>query len=277
MIDKQHDLPLTNQAEILQLSRSSLYYVPVPISPADLELMRRIDHLHTDYPFMGARMLRDRLKALGYCVGRRHVARLMRIMGIEALYRKKKTTKRNPEHAVFPYLLRGMTIDQPNQVWAADISYIPMRRGFLYLFAIIDWATRRVLAWRLSNTLTTDFCIETVQEAIAKYGKPQIFNTDQGSQFTDGDFVALIREEHGIALSMDGKGCWRDNVFIERFWRSLKYEEVYLHAYESASQARAGIGTYITFYNSARPHSALDGRTPDAAYFTSPAVDEMAA
>jgi putative transposase len=272
MIDKKHDLPLTTQADILQLSRSSLYYVPVPISPPDLELMRRIDHLHTDYPFMGARMLRDRLNALGYRVGRRHVSRLMRIMGIEALYRKKKTTKRNPEHAVFPYLLRGMTIDKPNQVWAADISYIPMRRGFLYLFAIIDWATRRVLAWRLSNTLTTDFCIETVQEAIAQYGKPEIFNTDQGSQFTDGDFVELIRDKHAIQLSMDGKGCWRDNVFIERFWRSLKYEEVYLHAYESTSEARASIGKYIAFYNGIRPHSALDGRTPDAAYFTSPAA-----
>jgi len=273
MIDREHDLSLTRQADILQLSRSSLYYVPVEISAADLELMRRIDHLHTDYPFMGARMLRDRLKALGYSIGRRHVARLMRLMGIEALYRKKRTTKRNPEHPVFPYLLRGLTINRPNQVWAADISYIPMRRGFLYLFAIIDWATRRVLAWRLSNTLTTDFCIETVQEAIAKHGKPEIFNTDQGAQFTDGDFVALIRKEHGIALSMDGKGCWRDNVFIERFWRSLKYEEVYLHAYESASQARVGIGRYIEFYNGTRPHSALDGRTPDAAYFTSAAVE----
>lgn len=273
MIDRESDLSLTRQADILQLSRSSLYYVPVPISPADLELMRRIDHLHTHYPFMGARMLRDRLKALGYTVGRRHVARLMRLMGLEALYRKKRTTKRNPEHPVFPYLLRGMTIDRPNQVWAADISYIPMQRGFLYLFAIIDWATRRVLAWRLSNTLTTDFCIETVREAIAAHGKPEIFNTDQGSQFTDGDFVDLIRKEHGIALSMDGKGCWRDNVFIERFWRSLKYEEVYLHAYESATQARAGIGRYIEFYNSMRPHSALDGRTPDAAYFISPAVE----
>ena len=273
MIDRDHDLSLTRQAQILGLSRSSLYYVPVEISPADLELMRKIDHLHTDYPFMGARMLRDRLKALGYSVGRRHVARLMRLMGIEALYRKKRTTKRNPEHSVFPYLLRGLTIERPNHVWCADISYIPMRRGFLYLFAVLDWATRRVLAWRLSNTLTTDFCIETVQEAIANHGKPEIFNTDQGSQFTDGNFVALIRDEHHIALSMDGKGCWRDNVFIERFWRSLKYEEVYLHAYESASQARVSMGKYIEFYNSARPHSALDGRTPDAAYFTSSAVE----
>lgn len=272
MIDPEHRLSRTRQAEILDLSRSSLYYKPVPIPAADLELMRTIDQLHLDYPFAGARMLRDMLKPKGHRVGRRHVTRLMRIMGIEALYRKKKTTKRNPEHSVFPYLLRGLTIERPNHVWCADISYIPMQRGFLYLFAVLDWATRRVLAWRLSNTLTTDFCIETVQEAIAKYGKPEIFNTDQGSQFTDGDFVQLIREEHGIALSMDGKGCWRDNVFIERFWRSIKYEEVYLHAYESASQARGGIGTYIEFYNSARPHSALDGRTPDAAYFNSTAV-----
>jgi len=273
MIDRGHDLPLTHQADILHISRSSLYYVPVEISPADLEVMRTIDHLHTDYPFMGARMLRDRLKALGYGVGRRHVARLMRLMGIEALYRKKRTTKRNPEHSVFPYLLRGMSIERANHVWCADISYIPMSRGFLYLFAVLDWATRRVLAWRLSNTLTADFCIEAVQEAIAEHGRPEIFNTDQGSQFTDGDFVALIRDEHAIALSMDGKGCWRDNVFIERFWRSLKYEEVFLHAYESASQARASIGKYIEFYNGTRPHSALDGRTPDAAYFTSPAVE----
>ena len=272
MIDRKHDLPLTRQAEVLSLARSTLYYAPKPISAADLEIMGRIDRLHTDWPFMGARMLRDRLKAEGYRIGRRHVARLMRLMGIEALYRKRKTTKRNPEHAVFPYLLRGLSITRPNHVWCADISYIPMQHGFLYLFAVLDWATRRVLAWRLSNTLTTDFCIEAVQEAIATYGKPEIFNTDQGCQFTDGDFVRLIREEHGIALSMDGKGCWRDNVFVERFWRSIKYEEVYLHAYESGSQARAGIGRYIAFYNTQRPHSALDGRTPDAAYFTLPAA-----
>jgi putative transposase len=246
--------------------------VPAAISAADLELMQNIDVLHTEYPFMGARMLRDRLKALGYAAGRRHVARLMRLMGIEALYRRKSSTKRNPEHPVFPYLLRGLNIERPNQVWCADISYIPMRRGFLYLFAVLDWATRRVLAWRLSNTLTTDFCIEAVQEAIALHGKPEIFNTDQGSQFTDGDFVRMIREEHGIALSMDGKGCWRDNLVVERFWRSIKYEEVYLHAYESASGARAGIGKYIEFYNGQRPHTALDGRTPDAAYFNHNAV-----
>jgi putative transposase len=273
MIDREHDLSLTRQAEVLGISRSSLYYDPKPVSATDLELMREIDRLHLDYPFAGARMLRDMLKAKGYRLGRRHVARLMRLMGVEALYRKKRTTKRNPDHPVFPYLLRNLVIERANHVWAADISYIPMRRGFLYLFAVLDWATRRVLAWRLSNTLTTDFCIDAVQEAIATHGKPEIFNTDQGSQFTNVDFVKLIREEHGIALSMDGKGCWRDNVFVERFWRSIKYEEVYLHAYESASQARAKIGTYIEFYNSTRPHSALDGRTPDAAYFTSPAVE----
>jgi putative transposase len=273
MIDREHDLSLTRQAEVLGISRSSLYYDPKPVSATDLELMREIDRLHLDYPFAGARMLRDMLKAKGYRLGRRHVARLMRLMGVEALYRKKRTTKRNPDHPVFPYLLRNLVIERANHVWAADISHIPMRRGFLYLFAVLDWATRRVLAWRLSNTLTTDFCIDAVQEAIATHGKPEIFNTDQGSQFTNVDFVKLIREEHGIALSMDGKGCWRDNVFVERFWRSIKYEEVYLHAYESASQARAKIGTYIEFYNSTRPHSALDGRTPDAAYFTSPAVE----
>ena len=273
MIDREHDLSLTRQAELLRLSRGSLYYQPKPVSAADLELMREIDHLHLDYPFAGARMLRDFLRGKGYRVGRRHVARLMRLMGIEALYRKKRTTKRNPDHPVFPYLLRNLVIERPNHVWAADICYIPMRRGFLYLFAVLDWATRRVLAWRLSNTLATDFCIEAVQEAIATHGKPEIFNTDQGSQFSDHDFVQLIREEHGIALSMDGKGCWRDNVFVERFWRSLKYEEVYLHAYESTSEARRAIGKYIAFYNALRPHSALDGRTPDAVYFTSPAAE----
>jgi putative transposase len=272
VIDREHDLPLTRQAQILGLSRSSLYYVPAPVSEVDLALMREIDRLHLEHPFAGARMLRDMLKRKGHAVGRRHIARLMRLMGVEALYRKQRTTKRNPDHSVFPYLLRDLTIERPNHVWAADISYIPMRRGFLYLFAVLDWATRRVLAWRLSNTLTTDFCIEAVQEAITKYNKPEIFNTDQGSQFTAPAFVQLIREEHRIALSMDGKGCWRDNVFVERFWRSIKYEEVYLHAYENASQARIGIGKYIEFYNNQRPHSALDGRTPDEVYFSSSAV-----
>jgi putative transposase len=269
MIDHGHNLPLTRQAELLELSRGSLYYEAKGPSQLDVEIMREIDRLHMEYPYMGARMLRDSLKQRGYRIGRHHVARLMRVIGIEALYREKSTSRRNPDHAVFPYLLRDIAIERPNHVWSADITYIPMRRGFLYLFAVMDWATRRILAWRLSNSLTTDFCIDAVEEAIDQHGCPEIFNTDQGVQFTSGDFVRLIREQHGIALSMDGKGCWRDNVMIERFWKSLKYEEVYLHAYESASEAKTSIGRYIAFYNSGRPHSTLDGKTPDAVYFTS--------
>ena len=269
MIDRNHPLPLSDQAELLNLSRSGLYYTPVPISETDLQLMREIDRLHTDHPFAGARMLRDMLKRHGYRVGRRHVGRLMSLMGIEALYRKKKGTKTNPEHAVFPYLLRNLVIDLPNQVWCADISYIPMRHGFLYLFVVMDWFSRDVMAWRLSNSLTTDFCIDAVEEAIAKHGCPEIFNTDQGCQFTDSDFVDLLKR-HGIAISMDGKGAWRDNVFVERFWRSIKYEEVYLRAYESAAEAKHFIGRYISFYNEHRPHSSLGGRTPDEVYFNQP-------
>jgi putative transposase len=270
MIDRDHALPLSHQAELLDLSRSGLYYEPVAMSKTDQQLMREIDRLHTEYPFAGARMLRDMLRKRGYDVlGRRHVGRLMRLMGIEALYRKKKSTTRNPEHPVYPYLLRGLEIDRPNQVWAADITYIPMRQGFLYLFVILDWATRRVLEWRLSNSLTTDFCMDGLESAIARFGCPQIFNTDQGCQFTDRAFVGTLKTR-GIAISMDGRGAWRDNVFVERFWRSIKYEEVYLRAYESASEAKAFIGRYITFYNASRPHSSLDGRTPDEVYFSQP-------
>lgn len=269
MIDRDHALPLAHQAQMLELSRSSLYYVPVPISQADLDLMREIDVLHTDYPFAGARMLRGMLRNKGHRIGRRHVGRLMDLMGIEALYRKKRGTKRNPAHPIYPYLLRNLVVDAPNQAWCADISYIPMRRGFLYLFAVLDWATRKVLAWRLSNSLTTDFCIDTVEEAIAKHGCPQIFNTDQGCQFTAIDFTEMLKA-NSIAISMDGRGAWRDNVFIERFWRSLKYEEVYLRAYDSASDAKHFIGRYVSFYNQYRPHSSLDGRTPDEVYFNRP-------
>ena len=250
---------------------TKLYYALAPISATDLELMREIDRLHTDYPFAGARMLRDMIRARGLRVGRRHVGRLMHLMGIEALYRKKRTSKRDPEHQVFPYLLRNLVIDRPNQVWCADISYIPMRHGFLYLFAVLDWATRKVLAWRLSNSLSTDFCIDAVEEAIARFGHPQIFNTDQGSQFTDARFVELLRS-HEVALSMDGRGAWRDNVVVERLWRSLKYEEVYLRAYESVSEAKHFIARYIAFYNTLRPHSTLDGAAPDARYFAAPAA-----
>ena len=268
MSDARHDLPLTRQAELLNLSRGSLYYVAKGPAERDLELMREIDRLHLEYPYMGARMLRDTLALQGDRICRRHVARLMRVMGIEALYAQKSTSRRHPQHFVFPYLLRDITIAQPNHVWFADITYIPMERGFLYLFAVMDWATRRILAWRLLNSLTTDFCIDAVEEAIERYGSPEIFNTDQGVQFTSSDFVQIIREKHGIALSMDGKGCWRDNVTIERFWRSLKYEKAYLHAYDGTSAAKFGIGKYVAFYNSSRPHSALDGQTPDAVYFT---------
>jgi putative transposase len=269
MIDRDHALPLSRQAEVLNLSRGSLYYKPLPTSDADLELMREMDVLHTDHPFAGARMLRGLLRRKGHHIGRRHVARLMRLMGIEALYRKKKGTNTNPAHPIHPYLLRNRVIDRPNQAWCADISYIPMRRGFLYLFAILDWKTRRVLAWRLSNSLTNDFCIDAVEAAIALHGAPEIFNTDQGCQFTALAFVETLKS-YGIAISMDGRGAWRDNVFVERFWRSLKYEEVYLRAYETTSEAKHFIGRYISFYNSERPHSALDGCTPDEVYFNQP-------
>jgi putative transposase len=268
MISREHRLPVTRQAELLELSRASVYYQPVPVSAADLVLMRRMDQLHLELPFAGSRMLRDLLVGEGFVVGRKHVATLMAKMGIEAIYRRRNTSRRHPGHAVFPYLLRGLAIERPNQVWAADITYIPMARGFVYLVAILDWATRRVLAWRVSNSLTTDFCLEAVEDAIRNHGVPEILNTDQGSQFTSSAFIGLL-QQHGIAISMDGKGCWRDNVIVERFWKSIKYEEVYLHAYDSVSAAKAGITRYVSFYNSRRPHKALDRRTPDVVYFSS--------
>ena len=268
MINRAHDLSIVRQAELLGLSRSSVYYEAEPVSAADLALMRRIDELHLQWPFMGARMLRDQLGQQGVRVGRRHVATLMRKMGLEALYRKPNTSRRHAAHPVFPYLLRGLTINRPNQVWATDITYIPMARGFVYLVAVMDWATRKVLSWRLSNSLSTEFCIEALEEAIARYGVPEIFNTDQGSQFTSSGFIEVLTR-HEIRISMDGKGCWRDNVFVERLWRTIKYEEVYLHAYDSVPEAKAGIARYVTFYNSRRSHTALDQRTPDAVYFNS--------
>jgi putative transposase len=266
MIDREHELAIGRQAELLQLSRSNLYYEPRPISPTILALMRRIDELHLNYPFAGSRMLRDMLRADGVMVGREMVVRLMRSMGIEAIYRRPNTSKPAVGHKIYPYLLRKMAIDRPNQVWATDITYIPMARGFVYLAAVVDWFTRRVLAWRVSITMEADFCIEAVEEALAKNGKPKIFNTDQGSQFTSLPFTGLLLK-HGIAISMDGRGAWRDNVFVERLWRSVKYEEVYLRAYDSVAEARASIGRYMTFYNGRRPHSSLDARTPDQAYF----------
>ncbi|QAY97208.1 IS3 family transposase [Methylovirgula ligni] len=266
MIEREHELPLVRQAEILKLSRSGLYYQPRPVSPADLAIMRRMDELHLDYPFAGSRMLRDLLRGEGVGIGRRHVATLMKRMGIQAIYRRPNTSKPAPGHKIYPYLLRDVAVERPNQAWAMDITYIPMARGFVYLAAVVDWFSRRVLAWRLSITMEVDFCLDAVEEALAKHGKPEIFNTDQGSQFTSAAFTGLL-QDNAIAISMDGKGAWRDNVFVERLWRSVKYEEVYLRAYDSVSEARASLGRYLGFYNAKRPHSSLDARTPDQTYF----------
>ena len=266
MIDRTHELALTRQARLLGLSRSSLYYQPCPVSQADLDIMRRIDALHLDYPFAGSRMLRDLLRGEGIEIGREAVRTMMKRMGIQAIYRRPNTSKPAPGHRIYPYLLRTLRVDRANQVWAMDITYIPMSRGFVYLAAVVDWHTRRVLAWRLSITMETGFCMEAVEEALAKHGKPEIFNTDQGSQFTSLDFTGLLKQ-HDIAISMDGKGAWRDNVFVERLWRSVKYEEVYLRAYDSVAEARISLGCYFDFYNRVRPHSALGRQTPDQAYF----------
>jgi putative transposase len=266
MIDREHDLPVTKQAAVVGIARSTVYYLPRPVSAADLALMRRIDELHLEFPFAGSRMLRRLLVAEGSRVGRRHVKTLMQRMGVEALYRRPRTTKPEPGHKIYPYLLRGLEITRPNQVWAMDITYIPMAKGFVYLAVVLDWATRRVLSWRVSITMEAAFCVETLEDALARHGKPQIFNTDQGSQFTGAAFTGVLAA-HDIKISMDGKGAWRDNVFVERLWRSVKYEEVYLRAYDTVSEARQSIGRYLDLYNRRRPHSSLDGRTPDQAYF----------
>jgi putative transposase len=266
MIDATHELPLSRQAELLAISRSNLYYLPQPTPEADWVLMRRIDELHLNYPFAGSRMLRDMLRLEGTRVGRQHVATLMAKMGITALSRQRNTSAPHPAHPIYPYLLKGLTIDRPNQCWAADITYIPMRRGFVYLVAIVDWATRRVLAHRLSISMSTDFCVEALEEAITKYGRPEIFNTDQGSQFTSAEFTGVLKA-NDIRIRMDGKGRWIDNVFVERIWKSVKYEHVYLHAYENVAEARQQLATYFSFYNTRRPHSSLGGRTPDMTYF----------
>lgn len=265
MINHDHALPLVRQAQVLNISRSSVYYQPRPVTPSDLVLMRRIDELHLDYPFAGARMLRDMLAREGFSIGRLHVSTLMKSMGIEAIYRRPNTSKPAPGHKVHPYLLRNLAVTRPNQVWAIDITYIPMARGFVYLTAVVDWFSRRVLAWRLSISMDVGFCIEAVEEAMSRHGAPEILNSDQGSQFTSQAFTGLLRD-NGISISMDGKGSWRDNVFVERLWRSIKYEEVYLRAYETVADARASIGRYIAFYNARRPHSSLDRMTPDEAY-----------
>ena len=277
MIDQTHRLSITKQARILSISRGSVYYRAEPVCEADLGLMRRIDQLHLDYPFAGSRMLQSFLVREGFRIGRLHVRTLMKRMGIEAIYRRPHTSKPAPGHKIYPYLLRHLVVERPNQVWAMDITYIPMARGFVYLAAVVDWFSRKVLAWRISITLDTTFCLEAVEEALARYGKPEMFNTDQGSQFTSFAFTDLLKK-HDITISMDGKGAWRDNVFVERLWRTIKYEEVYLRAYNTVPEARVSLGRYIDgFYNAKRPHSSLDRKTPDEAYFNPlPAIQQAA-
>ena len=266
MINHSHELSISRQANVLNISRGSVYYRPRPVSAGALAIMRRIDELHLDYPFAGSRMLRDMLGREGVGIGRQRVSTMMKRMGIEAIYRRPNTSKPAAGHKIYPYLLRGLKVDRPNQVWATDITYIPMARGFVYLAAVVDWFTRRVLSHRVSITMEADFCVEALEEALAKHGRPEIFNSDQGSQFTSEAFTGVLIENQ-IAISMDGKGAWRDNVFVERIWKSVKYEEVYLRAYASVADARASIGRYLDFYNRHRPHSSLDAKTPDEAYF----------
>jgi putative transposase len=273
MIDRSHPLPVTRQARALGISRGSVYYLPRPTSDAALAIMRRLDELHIDFPFAGSRMLRGLLAGDGVKVGRLHVATLMKMMAIEAIYRRPNTSKPAPGHKVHPYLMRNLAVTRPNQVWATDITYIPMARGFVYLIAIVDWFSRRVLAWQLSITLMTDFCIEALEEALARFGPPETFNPDQGSQFTCIAFASVLHRET-IAISMDGRGTWRDAVFVERLWSSVKYEEVYRRAYGSISEARTSLGRYLTFYSEVRPHFSLDRKTPDQAYFNRPLLAE---
>ena len=269
-IEPEHPrLSITKQCNLLQISRSSWYYEALGESTQNLELMRRIDEQFLKTPEYGARQMARYLRRQGYWVNRKRVRRLMQKMGLMAMYQKPNTSKPHPEHKVYPYLLRGLDITEPNQVWCADISFIPMRRGFLYLVAIMDWASRKVLSWRLSNTMEADFCVTAIKEALARYGKPGICNTDQGSQFTSIEFTQTLLDA-GVKISMDGKGRWVDNVMVERLWRSLKYDCVYRYAFESGGEARNGIGEWIKQYNEERPHSSLDDRTPHEAYWNLP-------
>ena len=275
MIVRDHPaLSLSRQCRLLSLGRSSLYYEPKGESAGTLALMRRIDELFLKYPFYGARRMALHLRREGVRIGRRRAARLMRLMGLQAIYRAPRTSDPHPEHRVWPYLLRGLAIERPNHVWCADITYIPVNRGFLYLVAVMDWASRYVLAWRLSNTLDASFCTDTLDEALGRYGRPEIFNTDQGSQFTSLAFTGRLQAA-GIRISMDGRGRCMDNIFIERLWRSLKYEAVYLHEIADGFQARRLIRDWVRFYNLERPHAALDGRTPAEAYRGETPVDMM--
>jgi putative transposase len=277
MIDPGHPrLSIVRQCELVSISRASFYRRPAGESEANLALMRLIDEAFLEAPWYGARQMARHLRRLGWCVGRKRVRRLMRKIGLSPIYQAPKTSAPHPQHKIYPYLLRHLAIERPNQVWCADLTYIPMRRGFLYLVAIMDWASRKVLAWRLSNTMEADFCVAALEDAIARYGRPDIFNTDQGSQFTSFAFTTTLSDA-GIRISMDGRGRWMDNVFIERLWRSLKYECVFLNAFETGSEALAGIGRWIGYYNAARPHSSFAGKTPDEVYAIEPTTEKMAA
>ena len=266
MIEPGHpDLSVVRQCELVSISRSSFYYQPVGETAESLALMRLVDAQFLETPWYGSRQMARHLRRDGHEVGRKRVRRLMAMMGLAPIYQRPRTTVPNSEHRVWPYLLRGMVIDRPNQVWCTDITYIPMRRGFLYLVAVMDWSTRKVLSWRVSNTMDVEFCVEALEEALARFGRPEIFNTDQGSQFTSSDFTEVLKAAD-VRISMDGRGRWMDNVFIERLWHSLKYECVYLHAFETGSELRAGLSRWIHYYNTRRPHSTLAGRAPDEAY-----------
>jgi len=276
MIDRTHELSVSRQCQLLEIGRSSYYYQAVPVSQADVDLMRLIDEIHLKYPFYGSRKIREELKDRGFKVGRGHVRTLMWKMGIEALYQKPRLSEPHPGHKIYPYLLRNMEITQANEVWVADICYLPMAKGFCYLVAVMDWASRKVLSWRLSNTLDPSFCTEALEEALKNYGIPEIFNTDQGSQFTSEAFTGILNAR-GIRISMDGKGRWMDNVFIERLWKNVKYEEVYLKGYRSIAEARRELEIYFEFYNRRRWHQGLDNRTPDVVYWTSRQRSQVAA
>jgi len=275
MIDRSSLLAIRRQCQLLSLARSSVYHRSAGDSEADLTLMRRIDALHLEHPFLGTRRLSVMLARDGPSAGRLHIGTLMRRMGIEAVYRKRRTSLPDKGHKVYPYLLRDVVIDRPDQVWATDITYIPMAQGSAYLVAIVDLYSRRVLSYRVSNCMSTEFCIEALQEALRHHGAPEIFNSDQGSQFTAEEFTRVLLDK-GVRVSMDGKGRWIDNVFVERLWRSVKYEHVYLHAHESVRDLRSGLRKYFRFYNEVRPHQGLDGQTPDALYFGADSMSEAA-
>ena len=266
MVKKTHELSLVRQCRLLSLHRSAHYYTPVKATDDELILMRWIDEIHIIRPFLGARRITDELSSAGCRVNKKRIGRLMKKMGVQAIYPKPNTSKMNPQNKIYPYLLRGVDVSKPNQAWATDITYIPMERGFVYLTVIMDWCSRKILSWRLSNTLDSQFCIDALENALFLFGKPEIFNSDQGSQYTSEKFTSVLKA-NDIRISMDGKGAWRDNVFVERLWRSVKYEEIYLKAYDDIRSARKSLGMYFDFYNMERRHQSLDRQTPDQVYY----------